>query len=51
MALIGADAIGLVIRWPLSGSRGLPSTIALDSGGRDLDDHLLPFARRIGAGH
>jgi len=28
---------------------GLPSSAALDSGGRDLDNYLLPIARRIGA--
>lgn len=28
---------------------GLPDSAALDSGGRDLDNYLLPIARRIGA--
>jgi hypothetical protein len=50
IALIGVDAVPIGDPLAVELVVGLPSTAAPDAGGRDLDNYMLPIARRIGAG-
>jgi hypothetical protein len=47
-ALVGASFPVTAGHLALELTVGLPPSVVLDSGGRDLDNYLLPIARRIG---